>query len=121
MAWDHRSSRDDSTLQPTLSGMREGPVPRLGASTDPTRDLNAWFDEMRSDLIFWDVDTQVDFKKADGRLYVPDSESIIPVVARLTDYAHAHRIRIIASSDDHVPGHRELSTTPDWKETFPDH
>ena len=76
---------------------------------------------MRSDLIFWDVDTQVDFMKADGKLYVPDSESIIPVVARLTDYAHAHRIRIIASSDDHVPGHRELSTTPDWNETFPDH
>ena len=76
---------------------------------------------MRSDLIFWDVDTQVDFMKADGKLYVPDSESIIPVVARLTEYAHARRIRIIASSDDHVPGHRELSTTPDWNETFPDH
>ena len=76
---------------------------------------------MRSDLIFWDVDTQVDFMRADGKLYVPDSESIIPVLARLTDYAHAHRIRIIASSDDHVPGHRELSTAPDWRETFPDH
>lgn len=76
---------------------------------------------MRSDVVFWDVDTQVDFMKADGRLYVPDSESIIPVLARLTEYAHTHRIRIIASSDDHVPGHRELSATPDWKETFPDH
>ena len=76
---------------------------------------------MRSDVIFWDVDTQVDFMRADGKLYVPDSESIIPVLGRLTDYAHAHRIRIIASSDDHVPGHRELSTAPDWKETFPDH
>jgi len=76
---------------------------------------------MRSDLIFWDVDTQVDFMKADGKLYVPDSESIIPVVARLTEYAHARRVRIIASSDDHMPGDRELSTTPDWQETFPDH
>ena len=76
---------------------------------------------MRSDLIFWDVDTQVDFMMSDGKLYVPDSESIIPVLARLTDYAHARRIRIIASSDDHVPGHRELSATPDWKTTFPDH
>jgi len=76
---------------------------------------------MRSDLVFWDVDTQVDFMRADGKLYVPDSESIIPVLGRLTDCAHAHRIRIIASSDDHVTGHRELSTAPDWKETFPDH
>ena len=24
-------------------------------------------------------------------------------------------------ADDHVPGHREQSNTPDWKETFPDH
>ena len=76
---------------------------------------------MRSDLIFWDVDTQVDFMRADGKLYVADSESLIPVLARLTDYAHERRIRIIASSDDHVPGHRELSETPDWKTTFPDH
>lgn len=76
---------------------------------------------MRSDLIFWDVDTQVDFMKADGLLYVPDSEAIIPVLGRLTDHAHAHGIRIIASADDHVPGHRELSDTPDWKETFPPH
>lgn len=76
---------------------------------------------MRSDLVFWDVDTQVDFMKSDGKLYVPESESIIPVLGRLTGHAHAHRIRIIASSDDHVAGHRELSATPDWKTTFPDH
>jgi nicotinamidase/pyrazinamidase len=76
---------------------------------------------MRSDLLFWDVDTQVDFMRADGKLYVPESEGIIPVLGRLTEYAHTHRIRIIASSDDHVAGHRELSATPDWKTTFPDH
>lgn len=76
---------------------------------------------MRSDLLFWDVDTQVDFMKSDGKLYVPDSESLIPVLGRLTDYAHTHRIRIIASSDDHVAGHRELSDAPDWQTTFPDH
>ena len=71
--------------------------------------------------IFWDVDTQVDFMRADGRLYVPDSESIIPVLARLTDYAHRKGIRILASADDHVAGHRELSATPDWLTTFPEH
>jgi nicotinamidase/pyrazinamidase len=76
---------------------------------------------MRTDTIFWDVDTQYDFMKADGRLYVPGSEEIIPTLKRLTDYAHAQGIRIVASADDHVPGHRELSATPDWKETFPEH
>jgi nicotinamidase/pyrazinamidase len=72
-------------------------------------------------VIFWDVDTQYDFMKADGKLYVPDAESIIPNLRRLTDYAHEHGIRIVASADDHVPGHRELSDTPNWRETFPPH
>lgn len=71
--------------------------------------------------IFWDVDTQYDFMRADGRLYVPGSEEIIPVLKRLTQHAHRHRIRIVASADDHVPGHRELSAQPNWTETFPEH
>ncbi|MGH7531942.1 MAG: cysteine hydrolase family protein [Gemmatimonadales bacterium] len=71
--------------------------------------------------IFWDVDTQYDFMRADGRLYVPDAESITPVLKALTDYAHHQGIRIIASADEHVPGHRELSATPDFLTTFPDH
>jgi nicotinamidase/pyrazinamidase len=72
-------------------------------------------------VLFWDVDTQHDFMKADGLLYVPGSEEIIPALKRLTDYAHAHGIRILASADDHLPGHRELSDTPDFHATFPLH
>jgi len=71
--------------------------------------------------VFWDVDTQVDFMHASGLLYVPGAESIIPNLARLSAYARQHGIRVIASADDHVPGHRELSDTPDWKTTFPPH
>jgi nicotinamidase/pyrazinamidase len=71
--------------------------------------------------LFWDVDTQYDFMHADGKLYVTGSEEIIPVLHRLTQYAHRNGIRILASADDHVAGHRELSATPDWKETFPEH
>ena len=41
-------------------------------------------------LLFWDVDTQHDFMRADGLLYVPGSEEIIPALKALTDYAHAH-------------------------------
>ncbi len=72
-------------------------------------------------VVFWDVDTQYDFMHADGKLYVPDSEAIIPNLKRLTECAHAHGIRIVASADDHVPGHRELSSQPDFRETFPEH
>ena len=71
--------------------------------------------------VFWDVDTQVDFMHADGKLYVPDAQSLIPNLKRLTDHAHARGYRIIASADDHVPGHRELSAAPDFRETFPLH
>lgn len=74
-----------------------------------------------SRIIFWDVDTQYDFMKADGKLYVPDAEHLIPNLRKLTDYAHGHGIRIVASADDHVREHSEISATPDWKETFPPH
>ncbi len=74
-----------------------------------------------SGLIFWDVDTQYDFMHADGKLYVPEAEHIIPNLRRLTAHAHAQGIRVIASADDHVPGHPEISDTPDFAETFPPH
>ena len=72
-------------------------------------------------VIFWDVDTQYDFMKADGKLYVPDAEHIIPNLRKLTDYAHGHGVRIVASADDHVQTHPEISDKPDWKTTFPPH
>ncbi len=72
-------------------------------------------------VVFWDVDTQYDFMHADGKLYVPDAEQIIPNLKALTAYAHSKGIRILASADDHVPGHRELSSQPDFRQTFPEH
>jgi len=72
-------------------------------------------------VIFWDVDTQYDFMKADGKLYVPEAEHIIPNLKRLTEYAHGHGIRIVASADDHVVTDAEISEQPDWKTTFPAH
>ena len=72
-------------------------------------------------VLFWDVDTQVDFMLPHGKLYVPGAEAIIPNLKRLSDYAHDHGIRVVASADDHVEGHRELSDAPDFRETFPLH
>ncbi|MBI4503729.1 MAG: cysteine hydrolase family protein [Gemmatimonadetes bacterium] len=71
--------------------------------------------------LFWDVDTQYDFMRADGKLYVLDAEQIIPRLKQLTDHAHGAGLRILASADDHLPGHRELSDHPDFRETFPPH
>ncbi len=71
--------------------------------------------------VFWDVDTQVDFMSPDGKLYVPGAETLAPNLGRLTDYAHANRITIIASADDHVMAHAEISETPDFQDTFPPH
>jgi len=71
--------------------------------------------------VFWDVDTQHDFIDPGGKLHVPGAERIVPILRALTDHAHTRGIRILASADDHVPGHRELSATPDLRTTFPDH
>jgi nicotinamidase/pyrazinamidase len=72
-------------------------------------------------LIFWDVDTTYDFMRSEGKLYVPGSEEIIPAVRDLTDFAHANRIPIVASADNHQLSDAEISDSPDWKVTFPPH
>jgi nicotinamidase/pyrazinamidase len=72
-------------------------------------------------LIFWDIDTLYDFMRADGKLYVPDSEAIIPALGALTRYAHANGIQIVASADHHLPSDPEISDSPDWMTTFPPH
>ena len=72
-------------------------------------------------LVFWDVDTLYDFMRADGKLYVPGSEEIIPALEALTEFAHANRIPIVASADDHELSDAEISDEPDWTTTFPPH
>ena len=72
-------------------------------------------------VIFWDVDTQYDFMKPDGKLSVPGAQDIVPNLKRLTDYAHTRGIRIVASADDHGPADLEISDQPDWSTTFPPH
>ncbi len=72
-------------------------------------------------LLFWDVDTLYDFMRADGKLYVAESEEIIPALRGLTEFAHRHRIPIVASADNHELSDPEISDAPDWKTTFPPH
>ncbi len=71
--------------------------------------------------IFWDVDTQYDFMMPDGKLYVPEAETIIPNLEKLTRYAREKQIPIWGSVDYHNPDDPEISDNPDFKETFPPH
>ena len=105
---------DSRSRMPRVRGSRMPPSCSSGRSARGGRHVS-------SRVVFWDVDTQHDFMDASGKLYVPDAESIKPNLKRLTDYAHERGIRIVATADDHEPGHRELSATPDFRETFPEH
>ncbi len=64
-------------------------------------------------LLFWDVDTLTDFMRAQGKLYLPGSEEINPTLEALTAFAHARRIPIVASADDHTASDAEISDAPD--------
>ena len=71
--------------------------------------------------VLWDVDTQVDFVHADGKLAVPDAEAAVPAMARLVDWARTEGIPHVASADDHELTDPEISETPDYSTTYPPH
>ena len=72
-------------------------------------------------VVFWDVDTQYDFMMSAGKLYVPDSEEIIPNLAQLNSYANDKKLQVIGSVDFHTPDDEEISDDPDYQQTFPPH
>jgi len=71
--------------------------------------------------IFWNVDTQYDFMRKDGELYVPNAELIEPKLAILTKYAKDNGIKVFNSADLHNEDSKELSENPDFKTKFPPH
>ena len=72
-------------------------------------------------IIFWNVDTQYDFMKLDGALYVAGAEGIEPALKRVTEYAREQGIKVVNTADWHTPESREISDTPDFRTTFPPH
>ncbi len=72
-------------------------------------------------LLFWDVDTQIDFISPQGALYVPDAETLAPNLERLTRAAKRLAIPVIADADDHEWTDIEISSDPDFRITFPPH
>ena len=76
---------------------------------------------MVSNLIFWNVDTQVDFVSPEGKLYVPGAELLKPKWERLTKLAEAKSIVVVNTADWHYANSAELSEDPDFLNTFPPH
>lgn len=74
-----------------------------------------------SDLLFWNVDTQIDFVEPDGKLYVPGAELLKPVWTEITEYAKQKNIRVVNTADFHFSNSAELSNEPNFISTFPEH
>lgn len=72
-------------------------------------------------ILFWNVDTQKDFMNKNGKLYVEGVEAIKPNLKKLTQYAKEHNIKVVNTGDMHLPKDKELSDTPNFKTTFPEH
>lgn len=71
--------------------------------------------------IFWNVDTQYDFMKPQGKLSIPGATEIEGNLEYLTRIAVARGIKTVNTADYHTAESRELSDTPDYKNTFPPH
>jgi len=71
--------------------------------------------------IFWNVDTQYDFMRADGKLPVQDAQAIEPNLEKLTEFARQNGYQVINTGDLHNEDDEELAEDPDFVNTFPQH
>jgi nicotinamidase/pyrazinamidase len=61
-------------------------------------------------MLFWDVDTQVDFMLPGGSLYIAGAEKIIPNLRQLTAWAGRNHVLVVSSACAHLPGDPEFAT-----------
>ncbi len=73
------------------------------------------------DILFWNVDTQIDFMSAEGKLYAPGAERIQPILKKITTFASKQNIQVVNSADFHFENSEELSKKPNFITTFPEH
>jgi nicotinamidase/pyrazinamidase len=71
--------------------------------------------------LLWDVDTQVDFVHASGKLPVPGAEAAVPAMGRLVRWAAERGVTHLATADDHELTDPEIVEAPDFATTFPPH
>jgi nicotinamidase/pyrazinamidase len=67
---------------------------------------------MSEQLVFFDIDTQVDFMLPHGKLYVPSAEQIVPNLVRLMSFAWEHGVPVVSSADAHTPDDPEFAIWP---------
>ena len=72
-------------------------------------------------LIFWNIDTQIDFVYPRGKLYVEGAEVVRPQWKELTRLAKEKSIRVVNTADYHFPNSAEIDPNPDFVNTFPEH
>ncbi len=72
-------------------------------------------------ILFWNVDTQNDFMKVSGKLYVQNAEKIESTLEQLTKFAEKYNIKVLNTCDYHNKKSLELSDVPDFITTFPPH
>lgn len=71
--------------------------------------------------IFWNVDTQFDFMRPEGKLYVQDAYKIEPNLEKITGLAKEKQIVVVNTADWHNKDSKEISDKPDMRTTFPEH
>ncbi len=76
---------------------------------------------MSTDVVLWDVDTQIDFVLPEGKLAVPGAAACAPAMARVVAWAREAGVVHLATADDHELTDPELSNTPDYRSTYPPH
>jgi nicotinamidase/pyrazinamidase len=77
--------------------------------------------DMKKNVLFWDIDTQYDLMRPEGRLYVPGAEGIIENVSEVRRFALDNGYSIVAVMDWHKPDNVEVSDKPDFEHNFPTH
>ena len=63
-------------------------------------------------IIFWEVDTQADFMRPGGKLYVAGAEKLLPNIQRLTDAARRGRVLLLSDACVHMPNDEEFKRFP---------
>jgi nicotinamidase/pyrazinamidase len=76
-------------------------------------------------VLFWNVDTQYDFMRSDdsfaGALAVAGARVIEGNLERLTKFAEKEKIKVVNTADWHTIDDDEISSKPDFKNTYPPH
>jgi nicotinamidase/pyrazinamidase len=63
-------------------------------------------------LVFFDIDSQLDFLFPAGALYVPGAERVVPAIARLNRFAAEHGIPVVSTTDAHSEDDPEFKVWP---------